>query len=708
MEFGTGYILPMDRDYGEAHVDDTGTNDVGIAPIRDVGFSVPFGIAAANVQGVAAKIRTGTRIIELQFPGAGRAQRNAQTPEVYGKVQRQALEELSRANNVDFTTHASFSVMGLAGMDQQGNFSKQNKKFAIDEIRRAIDFAGDVARGGNITVHTGEFQRPISEQPWAKDPATGKIMFRNYAEEPERAQFRVVDERTGQIVAQARKNQRIARPIWLAAKAGETYYDEEGNERTAEEGEKVYIDYERKRVSELVNRVPEYDQDKRRYKVEYKIWDDFKKEAHERTEEARRMWRERNKSEEARRRFLDTYNQFKDAKSEDQIQFYPEEAYVRATLETNAANAKGWARYYGADVDEETEELERLKKARELYRKIEEGVPEEEKWKILQAVPASVRDLVPPTYKKPTEIIDRQISAIKKHLDYSKETSLSQEQQASDAYELMNHIMADRRYALKEAYDSYAEAGLHAWEKTRQVAKQQAEGKIGGREIRPLFVAMENIFPESYGGHPDEIIDLVTGARRSMVEKLRQRGYNDEQARKAAEDHVKGHLDTGHLNMWRKYWSYDEKSSPEENDRKFNAWMLKKVEEMAKQNIIGSVHLTDNFGYQDEHLAPGQGNTPVTEMIKILKQHGYKGPLVVEPGADATTDLSDFHGLMKTWRLFGSPVYGLGAGLRGPSRQRAWGDVQYGYFGQTQPPYFVFGAYSPSEDWTLWSGVPME
>src|SRR3989344_935084 len=259
VEFNTGYVMSMDRDYGESHIADNSTNDAGITPIRDIGFSVPFGIATPNVQGIAAKIRTGTRIMELQFPGAGRAQRGAQTPGVYGQLQRQALEELSRANKVDFTTHASFSVMGLAGMDQQGNFSKQNKKFGVDEIKRAIEFAADVARGGNVTVHTGEFQRPISEEPWAKDPETGKIMFRNYAEEPERATFRVVDERTGQIVAQARKNQHIARPVWLTAKTGEKYYDEEGNEHTAQEGEKIYVDYEKNAVKDLIDRVPEYD-----------------------------------------------------------------------------------------------------------------------------------------------------------------------------------------------------------------------------------------------------------------------------------------------------------------------------------------------------------------------------------------------------------------------------------------------------------------
>ena len=44
------------------------------------------------------------------------------------------------------------------------------------------------------------------------------------------------------------------------------------------------------------------------------------------------------------------------------------------------------------------------------------------------------------------------------------------------------------------------------------------------------------------------------------------------------------------------------------------------------------------------------------------------------------------------------------AGARG----QRWGEVQYSYFGQNQPPYFVFGAYAPSNDWTLWSQTPME
>ena len=160
--------------------------------------------------------------------------------------------------------------------------------------------------------------------------------------------------------------------------------------------------------------------------------------------------------------------------------------------------------------------------------------------------------------------------------------------------------------------------------------------------------------------------------------------------------------------MWRKYWISDPKKTPEQNDKEFDHWYLDKVEVMAKKNIIGSMHLADNYGYQDDHLSPGEGNTPVKKAVEIMRKHGYKGQLIVEPGADASTDLSDFHGVMKTWRLFGSSVYGTGTGGGAPTGDRRWGDVQYGYFGQNQPPYFIFGGYSPSEDWTFWSGVPME
>jgi hypothetical protein len=128
---------------------------------------------------------------------------------------------------------------------------------------------------------------------------------------------------------------------------------------------------------------------------------------------------------------------------------------------------------------------------------------------------------------------------------------------------------------------------------------------------------------------------------------------------------------------------------------------------LAKEKMIGNVHLADNYGYQDDHLSPGEGNTPIREAAAILRKYGYDKAWTVEPGADASTDVADFYGLMKTWRYFGSSVYGLGEG-GGMGAPQQWGNIQQSYFGHNQPPYFIFGSYSPSNEWTLFSGVPLE
>ena len=125
VEFSS-YVTPMDRDYGKSTVSDNSTNDVGIG-VQDIGMSVPMGIAAQNVQGIGAKIKSGAGALEIQFPGTVRGQRGAHTPGMYGEDQRAAMRELAEVNEVNLTTHAAFGIMGTAGMDQQGNFSKEQR-----------------------------------------------------------------------------------------------------------------------------------------------------------------------------------------------------------------------------------------------------------------------------------------------------------------------------------------------------------------------------------------------------------------------------------------------------------------------------------------------------------------------------------------------------------------------------------------------------
>ena len=63
---------------------------------------------------------------------------------------------------------------------------------------------------------------------------------------------------------------------------------------------------------------------------------------------------------------------------------------------------------------------------------------------------------------------------------------------------------------------------------------------------------------------------------------------------------------------------------------------------------------------------------------------------------------------MKTWENFGSPIggtYPMGGGAPFPGR---WGYVQQGYFGKTYNPIFMVNPYTPSNEWKLWSEVPLE
>ncbi len=700
----------MDREYdlGVIYMSDSGssntpaqqTNDVGVTA-GDIGLGIALG-PVANIPQVQGKLRAGSKKMELGFFGQGKGSGQGHTPGMYGHKQRQALREISKANRVDFTTHASVGVWGLAGQDRQGNFSREQKEASIQEIKRAIEFAADVAEGGPVVVHTGEFQRAISEAQWNKDHK-----FESYPGEEERASYRVVDRRTGGLVSEARKGKAIAKPIWNRYESDneEVWNKNGGKEYIDRNGNKVspgdYVDYWGDKVSRA-ERLPMYDKEKGVFKAKQYKWDDFEHEAKDMTHEAREVWRkwkngelsEKERQNSIWRRFLDErYGR------EEDVSIKPEEAYIVATLETNAANARGLSHYYGRSFNDTIETMEKLRKALKFYEKIEETVDEEEKWKLKKQVDQIAAGLVPSDAKMPTEIIKQQLAAAESNFKYSKETAASQWAQAMEAEEQIRNIQSAESYALEESYDAFARAGLSALEKSKMLKKQ-------GKLKKDLFISMENLYPESYGSHPDEIMHILQGSRDRMSTMLKQKGYNESEAQKMAEKSLKVTFDTGHMNMWRKYWKGDPDKTPEQNDKAFDDWMVGTIEKLAKNKMIGHVHLADNYGYQDEHLAPGEGNTPIRRIIKKLKENGYDGEMILEAGADYTTDGGGFHSVMKAWKYLGSPVYGAGSGI--PSGSRQWGHVHQGYFGMTQAPYFTVGQYVPSEDWSLWSGVPLE
>jgi len=682
--------------------------------IKDIGMSVPMGISAANVAGIYSKIRMGAGNIEIQFPGYRTGSRNAQTPEMLGEDQRQAIRELSMANEVKFTTHASFQLMGMMGRDERGNFSLYNATQDMFELKRAIDFQADMG-GGSVVIHSGEFERPMTDMylddetgriNLARDPS-GRLLFRQAHTQEVDAHFELLDDRTHAKIETVQKNRLVAHPDWRLAKEDRRGIDQEGNNILIRKGD--YIDYENRKIIDPFDpargRVPEFNEVTKEFKIRLKSFEDFKKEAEE-------------------------YNRYKEKELGRKLNYYekmyPEEAYVKATLDAQEGIARGWSVYYGLGTERNIKALNELEKAKKFYEELDKTIPPEEQWKILREdreLFSATGGFAAPEMKHPLDLIKKSIEDSKKNLDFARTSSAGQLQQALDTYETKQHIITPIKRLEKHGVRLYAEAGVHALRKTQD-------------PNNPVTVAIEHIFPERFGGHLEELKWIVQKSRERMVElltepeieygasmapeeideeKLRKgfkqpnpyyMGVSKEEAEKLAESHIKATLDTGHINLWKKYWQEDPRKTREQNEDAFKRWVLEQVEGLAKEKMVGNVHLADNYGYQDDHLAPGQGNSPIREIMSILKKYGYQKAVTVEPGADASTDLSDFHGLMKTWRFFGSPVYGMG--FRGAGVPQTWSDVQYSFFGQNKPPYYVFGGYAPSNDWTLWSAVPLE
>ena len=643
MDFGMPYYSSLDREYHQ---------QLGV---EDIGLSVPMGISAQNVEGVYAKIRGGASKIEIAFTGQGKGLQYKQTPGLYGKMQRDVIKELAEINEVQFSTHASVSVNGLSGQDRDGNFNDEYRKQSVDEIKRAIEFASDTMKGGPVVVHTSEFYRPISEEKWAED---GKI-FKQYPDEPERAIKRVIDTRTGKVIQAIRKSEVVPRALWNRYKGSESYTDLKGN--TVNPGD--YIDYENNKVS-FEERVPEYDPENSTFLVRRETWADMVREANERNSLIEKQLG-RPLSEEEK--------------------ITPEENFIYAITETKERIARGWAGRYSGKLHEQFDTLEKLKKAKDYYEKVGRGE------KVLEQPPTifgSVSGLVPKDLKSIRRILDEKIESVRGMIKSNREMVTGQLMRADEQRIIREHSETAEKYALKRSLASYADAGISAM--------KESENK---KLEKPLFIALENIYPEQYGAHPDELKTLVQKSREVMAERLISEGYSLEEAKQKAETHIRATFDVGHLNIWKKYY--------QGSDEEFKDWILKETEKLAKDKIIGNVHLSDNFGWEDEHLAAGQGNAPVKEIMKILKKHAYDGNITAETGADMITDLSDMHGLMKTWNYFGSPVYGLYTGQRFAPRNR-WSDIQYGYFGHANPPLYIHEPYLPSEDWRTWSEVGLE
>ncbi len=658
-----GYYIDLKPDEQPAAYQPEGTvPDIGINQ-KDIGVSAaPFG---DQLQALKARVFQGASKVELGFMGRGKGsmQGGNTTPEMFGKDERIDIRELAKINKVQLTTHATPNAGSLAGF-QQDRFDEAIRESTLHEIERAIDFAADTTNGGAVVVHAQEFPRPIRDYFYKEDE---KFKFQAYPEEEQRAVRYLVDERTGQITP-VRKNMPVYEPLYQD-------HPEDKNAWLGVDGSRISKTESNPQV--LIKRVPIWQPETFDFRTEKRDWNYF----------------------------VDRADRWNKVHPNDQKK--PEEMWFQIQTENQILRTKGQSLFYANQYEDTKRAYDAAKKAFTFYKSIENSTPKEEQWKLMVQDTLTSRmlsGLTPPENMLPSEFLQKQMREYEQRLRYIYEGSAASDAQADELRENIKNVMPVDEYAQKKTDDTIVRAAMYAMDREKKPSKEGLYGwdvRGGEKFERPLFIAVENFFPEIHGGHPDEVKKMVLESRKELAGRLqKERGMSEEKAWKEAEARVKATWDTSHANMWRKYFQAKPGESMEQTDRRFKDWYLQKAEEWKKENIIGHIHVSDNFGWEDEHVVPGQGNAPIKEFMDKMKEKVEKGEVdvIVEPAHQ------DYRAMLGGWKLFGSSIYGLEMG-----RRDSWIDVERSYFGRNAPPYFLYGESAPDpESWTLWSGTRME
>jgi len=623
MKFDNDYWHSLDRKYIEKLGVNANTIGISTPPMRD------------QLESLKTRIFQGASQIELGFIGRGKGSmgQGSPTPEMYGNEEREALRQLARINEVETSTHASPNVQGFAGLGERG-FTDEAREQNLTEVKRTIDFAADVARGGPVVLHTGEFPRPVSKY---KD-------FEAYPGEEKKQIHYLVNQKTGEIKRGVREDEEI----YVPREKG-VLKDQYGNDKK--------IDFFGKKIP-----VMEYELDENGNMIVDPVkFEKFKND----------------------QKYIEKYN-FRKGDSEAAAKAFYEEQ-----LKAEQFQALGQADEYEIMYKDALETRQKILESLSFYEKLEK-IPGIDKEKLKREIGARAH-FIPPEEVEPVKYLREQLREWEKKMNYGQEIAISSRKNVAKIQEEIDETVPIHQYGIKESSETLARAGIYALQKEKEQGLE-----------KPLFIAPENIFPENgYASHPEELKELIIKSRKAMAERLWKDDqptkdgaslgiYNKKEAEKAAEDHIKVTFDIGHLNTWKKYFKG--------SDQDFKKWMMQQVDTLNKEKMIGHVHISDNFGYYDEHVDPGEGNAPIPEFVKKLKESGYKGKMIVEPAHQ------DIRAWTKFMSNFASPVY----------RTKLWSDDDLGFFkGRTYSPSYIVGGYSPDTgteetDWRFWSGIRLE
>jgi len=200
-------------------------------------------------------------------------------------------------------------------------------------------------------------------------------------------------------------------------------------------------------------------------------------------------------------------------------------------------------------------------------------------------------------------------------------------------------------FAIPKAAETFANVAMRSYDIASKPSEELRAAGVTDVSKAPI-ITIENVYPEAAFGRGESMKALVDASRNKFAERLMQEKHLPQaKANEIAKNLIGATWDVGHINLLRKYGYNEEKITAE----------IKKIAEDIKH-----VHLTDNFGYYDAHLAPGMGNVKIKDMLEHIKKGG-KIPPEIRGIVEAGGYVMSFgeNPTLKTLQYFNAPVYGF-------------------------------------------------
>jgi hypothetical protein len=214
---------------------------------------------------------------------------------------------------------------------------------------------------------------------------------------------------------------------------------------------------------------------------------------------------------------------------------------------------------------------------------------------------------------------------------------------------LMDKRLTDLNNVVAEK-DKFPEIYMNAQDFTKEKASETF-GNLAWNSYKKWkdnspIIAIENLYPGMSFSRAEDLKELIEKTKKNFVAKAKENGLSESEAKNKADKLIGATWDVGHLNIHKKH-GFTDKDLTEET---------KKIAKLVKH-----VHLTDNFGFGDSHLAMGMGNVPIKEHLKILEKQGKFDEMrkVIEAGGLVNPNMGlKMNPLRATLGAFGSPIMG--------------------------------------------------